>query len=152
LRYIIGIGNYSMGDDSIGPRIVEHITKHGLNRGFETVDIADDGMRLLCYLTEETEKIVLVDAVDLDLPPGEFRLFRPSEVETTKELKRLTSHEGDILKILELAKSLGQPLPLVTILGIQPGSLEPGMELSPALLKRFETYLRAALEEIGEDG
>jgi hydrogenase maturation protease len=152
LRYIIGIGNYAMADDGIGLRIVDHIAQNGLDRGFETIDLADEGTRLLFYLREETEKIVLIDAVDLGLPPGEYRLFKPEDVESTKGMKRLTTHEADILAILKFAKSLGYRLPPITILGIQPGDLNPGMELSPALQKRFSTYLRVALEEVSKDG
>jgi hydrogenase maturation protease len=152
LRYIIGIGNYSMADDGIGLRIVEHIAQNGLNRGFEAIDIADEGMRLLFYLDKETEKIVLIDAVELGLPPGDYRLFKPEDVESTKDAKRLTTHEGDVLKVLELARSLGQSIPPITILGIQPEDLNSGMELSPALQKRFAEYLQVALEEIRRGG
>jgi hydrogenase maturation protease len=152
LRYIIDIGNYSMADDGIGLRIVEHIAQNGLDCGFNAIDIADEGMRLLFYLNEETEKIVLVDAVDLGLPPGEFRLFKPEDVTSTKELGKLTTHESDILEILRFAKSLGYRLPPITILGIQPEDLSPGLELSPALRERFDAYLRTALEEVGKEG
>jgi hydrogenase maturation protease len=141
-----------MADDGIGLRIVEHISERGLDRGFEAVEIPDEGLDLIFYLGRETEKIVLVDAVDLGLSPGEFRLFRPGEVESTKDLKGFTSHEGDIMKVLELAKSLGQTLPPITIMGIQPARMEPEMELSPALQSRFETYLQVVLEEIGKTG
>ena len=44
--------------------------------------LSDDGMRLLFYCAPETERIVLVDAVDLGLAPGEWRLFEPAAVET----------------------------------------------------------------------
>lgn len=152
MRYIIGIGNYSMADDSIGLRIVEHIAQNGLNRGFESIDIADDGMRLLFYFKEETEKIVLIDAVDMELPPGEYRLFKPEDVESTKDVKRLTTHEGDILRVIEFARGFGYPVPPITILGIQPGNLEPKMELSPTLQQRFDAYLQVVLGEIGKDG
>ncbi len=152
MRYIIGIGNYSMADDSIGLRIVEHIIQNKLDKGFEAVDIADEGMRLLFYLKEGTEKIVLIDAVDLGLAAGEYRLFEPKDVKTTKETQALTTHEGDILKILEFARNLSYPVPAITILGIQPEKLEPGMELSAALQERFEIYLKVALEEIRRDG
>jgi hydrogenase maturation protease len=151
LRYIIGIGSYHGSDDSIGLRLVEHIVQNGLDRGFEAVDIADEGTRLLFYLNAETEKIVLVDAVDLGLAPGEHRLFEPKDVETTKETGGLTTHEGDALKVLEFAENLGYPIPPLAILGIQPGNLEPGMALSPALQDRFDEYLKIALEEIGKD-
>jgi len=151
LRYIIGIGNYRMADDSIGLRIVEHIVQSGLDKGFEAVGIADEGMRLLSYLENETERIVLIDAVGLGLAAGEYRLFAPSDVRTTKMAQGLTTHEGDALKVLELARNLGYPIPPLTILGIQPGDLGPGMELSPALQERFHTYLEIALEEVQRD-
>ncbi len=73
-------------------------------------------------------------------------------MESRKITRGLTTHEGDILKVLELAASLGYPIPAVTILGIQPGNLGPGLELSPALESRFESYLDAALEEVRRNG
>jgi hydrogenase maturation protease len=151
LRYIIGIGNYSMADDGIGLRIVEQIARNGLDRDFETIDLADEGLRLLFYLNAETERIVLIDAVDLGLRPGEYRLFKPEDVESTQEMKRLTTHESDILAILKFAQSLGYRLPPITILGIQPEDLSQGMELSPVLQRQLSTYLRVALEEVGKE-
>ena len=151
-RYIIGIGNYRMADDGIGLRIVEHIVRNGWDRGFEAVDIADEGTRLLFYLECETEKIVLIDAVDMGLAAGEYRLFEPKDVDTTKEMRGLSTHEGDALKVIEFARTLGYFIPPLVILGIQPGNLDAGPELSPPLQKRFDTYLETALEEIGKEG
>lgn len=150
-RYIIGIGNYGMADDGVGLRVVEHIVQNGLEEGFEAVDIADEGMRLLFYLGPETEKIVIIDAVDMGLAAGDYRLFEPKEVETVKRTSGLTTHEGDVLKVLEFAGTLGYSIPPLVILGIQPGKMEPGMELSPPLRERFDVYLEAALEAIGKD-
>ena len=148
MRYIIGVGNSAMSDDGVGLKVVEQIARRGLEQGFEAAAVADEGTRLLFYLTENTDKVVIVDAVDMGLEPGDYRLFRPEDVEPRKTARGLTTHEGDILKVLELAASLGYPIPAVTILGIQPGNLGPGLELSPALSEGFETYLRVALEEI----
>jgi hydrogenase maturation protease len=152
LRYIIGVGNSTMADDGIGLRIVEHLARRGLEQGFEAVAIADEGTRLLFYLTESTEKVVIVDAVDMGLEPGEYRLFRPEDVETQKGNPGLTTHEGDVLRVLKMARGLGYPVPPVTILGIQPENLEPGLELSPALEKRLDTYIRVALDEVRRNG
>lgn len=151
MRYLIGIGNWSMADDGIGLRVVEHVEREGLARGFEAVDIADDGMRLLFYCVPETERIVLVDAVDLGLPPGEWRLFAPEAVETRKALTGLTTHEGDVLKVLAFARGLGYPIPPVVILGIQPEKMELGMELSETLGSRFKEYVKIAVQEAGKE-
>ena len=147
MKYLIGIGNWSMGDDGIGLRVVEAVEREGLAKEFEAVDIADDGMRLLFYCTPETERIVLVDAVELGLAPGAWRVFRPEAVETRKELTGLTTHEGDILKVLQFAKGLGYPIPPVVIMGIQPEKMELGMELSETLRSRFEEYVKMAVQE-----
>jgi hydrogenase maturation protease len=116
--------------------------------GFDAVDIADEGTRLLFYLQRETEKIVLIDAVDMGLPAGECRLFEPADVRSARKTQGLSTHEGDALRILEFARNLGYPIPPLMILGIQPGRMAPGNELSPALRDRFDSYLRIALEEI----
>ena len=148
MRYIIGIGHASMSDDGVGLRVAERLAQDGLERGFEAVSLADEGLRLLSYFTAETEKIVLVDAVEMGLAPGDWRVFRPEDVQSVKTTGRLTTHEGDILKVLELGRRLGTPAPPIAILGIQPGSLGPGLELSPALEQRLETYVSVALAEI----
>jgi hydrogenase maturation protease len=148
LRYIIGIGHASMSDDGVGLRVVERLARDGLEQGFEAVSLAGEGLRLLSYFTAETEKIVLVDAVEMGLAPGDWRVFRPEDVQSVKISGRLTTHEGDILKVLELGRRLGTPAPLIVILGIQPGSLGPGLELSPALAQRLDTYISVALTEI----
>jgi hydrogenase maturation protease len=152
VRYIIGVGNSTMADDGIGLRIVEHLARHALEQGFEAVAIADEGTRLLFYFTESTEKIVIVDAVDMGLEPGGYRLFKPEDVESRKTTQGMTTHEGDILRVLEMARGLGYPIPPITILGIQPENLGPGLELSPALEERFDAYLRAVLEEVRRNG
>ena len=74
MRYIIGLGNYAMGVDDIGLRIVEHIADHGLDTDFEVVEAGNDGMLVLTYFTEETERLVIVDAVKFGGSPGEFKV------------------------------------------------------------------------------
>ena len=151
MRYIIGVGNASMSDDGVGLEVVERLAREGLEPGFEAVSIADEGLRLLSYFDAGTEKIVIVDAVDMGLEPGAWRVFGPEDVESGNEAGGLTTHEGNVLKVIELARRLGTPVPPLVILGIQPGSLGPGLELSPALEQRLETYARLALEEIRRD-
>lgn len=151
MRYIIGVGNSSMADDGVGLRVVEAVARRGLEPGFEAVAIADEGLRLLFYLTENTEKIVLVDAVDLGLAPGEYRLFKPEDVESQKETSGMTTHEGDVLRVLEMAGNLRYRIPPLTILGIQPANVGPGLELSPEIERQLDTYIQVALEEVRRD-
>ena len=136
------------GDDAVGPRVVEHVVVNGLERDFEAVDLSTDAFRLAAYLNAETEALLVIDAAQLGLPPGDYRFFSPDEVETQKELSGLTTHEGDVLKVLELARDAGLPIPPVAIMGIEPYDMESGIELSECLGARVPAYAAAAIEHL----
>jgi hydrogenase maturation protease len=148
VRYLVGVGSYMAGDDAVGPRVVEHVVVNGLDRDFEAVDLSTDALSLVAYLNDETEAVLVIDAARLDLDPGEFLIFSPDEVQTQKELSGLTTHEGDVLKVLEMARGAGYPIPPVAIMGIEPCDMESGMELSECLAARVPAYAAAAIEHL----
>jgi len=133
------------GDDAVGPRVVEYVVAHGLDSGLVAVDLSTDALSLVAYLNADTEAVLVVDAAQLGLPPGGYRFFSPDEVETQKELSGLTTHEGDVLKVLELARDAGFPIPPVAIMGIEPYDMESGIELSECLGARVPAYAAAAI-------
>jgi hydrogenase maturation protease len=136
-RYLIGIGNETMTDDGVGPRVAEASAQQARELGFETVILGHDAVGILAYFDEATERIVFVDCVRMGKAPGEWACFSPDDVETRKTLDHLTTHEGDVLRIVELARQLGCPIPPITIVGIEPERIEPGLELSDALQARI---------------
>lgn len=148
MRYLIGVGSYLGGDDAVGPRVVEHVAVNGLERGFEAVDLSTDALSLVAYLNDETEAVLVVDAAHVGLTPGEYRFFTPDEVETQKEIGGLTTHEGDVLKVLDLARDAGYPMPALAIMGIEPCDMEGGTELSGPLADRLPEYAAAAVEHL----
>lgn len=148
MRYLIGLGNYTASDDAVGVRVVEHIAAQGLGRDFTTIDLGARSLDLVAYLGPETTAILLVDAADIGLVAGEYRFFEPAAVETQKPLSGMSTHEGDILRVLALARTTGVPIPPLLIMGIQPHSLAPGIGLSPALESRLEEYAAAAARKL----
>mgnify|MGYP003833221091 CR=1 FL=1 len=139
-----------MGDDGIGLRLAETISDRGLDKGFRAVEIAHDLLKLLTWFDESTERILVVDCVRMGRSPGEFAFFRPDDVISDKSVGGLSTHEGDLLKVIELAEQLGQFVPRIRIMGIEPQSMEQGMKLSAILQGRFEIYLNAAVAEISK--
>jgi hydrogenase maturation protease len=148
VRYLVGVGSYVAGDDAVGPRVVEHVTVNGLDHGFEAVDLSTDALSLVAYLSAETEAMLVVDAAQLGLAPGDYLIFSPDDVETQKELSGLTTHEGDVLKVLAMAADAGYPIPPVAIMGIQPLEMGSGLELSGRLADRVPEYAAAAIERL----
>jgi hydrogenase maturation protease len=140
-KFFLGLGNPSMSDDSVGLRLVEHFFDKAPN-GFEAVDMAHDSLRILFYCEPGTEQIVVVDCVDMGLAAGEYRIFRPENVESLKEISGFSTHEGDVLKALELGRQLGYTIPPVTIFGIQPENTAFGFDLSAQVSARYDEYVR----------
>ncbi len=150
-KYLIGVGNETMTDDGVGPRVARAVADHAASLGFEAVVSGHDTLGLLAYFEETTEMILFIDCARMGLRPGDWVCFSPDDVETTKPLQRFTTHEGDLLRIVGLASQMGGAMPRVTILGIEPESMEPGLALSPALQARFEEYLAAVRTEMARD-
>jgi hydrogenase maturation protease len=151
VRYLVGIGNYTMGDDGIGLRLIESMVDRKLDKGFVPVDIGNDLFRLLTFFEPTTERLVIVDCVHMGRQPGEWVCFSPAEVESRKVVGRFTTHEGDVLKIIDLARQLGQHVPELFIIGIEPESVTPCLTLSRPLETRFEEYLQTAIDRIGQN-
>jgi hydrogenase maturation protease len=148
VRYLVGIGNYTGGDDAVGLRVVEHIVASGLERDFIAVDLSSDALGLVAYLDADTEAVVIVDAARLGLAPGEYRFFSPDEVETRKETAGFSTHEGDVINVLALARSAGYTIPPLAIMGIEPQAVGCGLSLSDRLQERLPAYAAAAIERL----
>jgi hydrogenase maturation protease len=147
-RYLIGLGNYAMGDDSIGLRVIEYVESKGMARGFEAIEAGNDGVRVLACFTEEVERVVIADCARMGLEPGEYRWLDPDDLESRKVTGGFSTHEGDIVKLLAMAREIGLPVPIVRILGIEPASTNAEMSLSPALQRRLPEYAGLAVREI----
>jgi len=148
VRYLIGVGTYAMGDDGIGLHLVEAIARRGLATDFEAIDLSGSGYGLLTYFTEATERILIVDAARMGRAPGEAVLFEPDDVESQKILSGISTHEGDLLQVIDLGRALGTPVPPIRLLGIEPAIVAPGMDLSPTLASNLDRYIELAISAV----
>ena len=145
MRYLIGIGTYTGFDDSIGLRVAEAVAEGSLERGFRVVELGGDLIDLVHYLGADTESVLIVDSARMGLSPGDYAFFTPEQVVSRKVVAGFSTHEGDLLGVLGLAAGLGQPVPEVTIMGIEPHVVRPGTSLSETLEKRFPEYVEVAV-------
>lgn len=147
-KYVIGLGNYAKNDDGIGLRVVENIVDNHLDDDFDAIEIGNDGISLLTYFEESTDKILIVDCALMGKKPGEFLVFPYDDITTKKEVGNISTHEGDIIKLVELGVELEYPIPEILILAIEPDSLEMDMRLSDCLDSKLKDYVNAAIKAI----
>jgi len=145
---VLGLGNPLMADEGIGIYLVERLQESAdAYPSVEFVDAGTGGLSIL-HQIEGREKAVLIDCAFMDEPPGTLRRFTPDEVHSTKGLAHQSLHEADLLRILELARRLGQAPGEIVIVGIQPERVAPGPGLSPVLVERIDEYLAALRREL----
>ena len=138
---LIGLGNPLMSDEGIGVRLIAELeASQSLPAGVDVLDLGTAGLGVL-HAIAGRHKAIFVDCALMGERPGTMRRFTPQEVLSQKVQTRLSLHEGDLLHTLELARRLGDCPEQIAIFGVEPASLEPGMELSPSLESRLGHYL-----------
>ncbi len=143
---LIGLGNPLMGDDGLGPAVIEVLRMRQIPQ-IEVIDGGVAGLGLIPMM-ENAHRVFFIDAVRMGSRPGTIRVFRPAEVRSLKPAKAFSLHGMDVLSVLEMAKVLGIE-PEITIVGIEPFSVAPRNALSAGMNKLLDQVVEATLEALG---
>lgn len=138
-----------MTDEGVGIYIVEEIARRGLLPDNIEIDDLGTGNMNIIHAIADRDKVVLVDCAKMGEEPGTIRRFSMSDVVSKKVKSNWSAHEGDLLDLLELSKTLEQLPGQVVLFGIEPHTIDHGQELTPCLQDRFEDYISAVISEFG---
>jgi len=136
---VLGVGNPLRRDDGIGPEVIRLLSedrakKNSRYKLADDVDLLDggtDGLGLIEYL-KEYKKVVIIDAVEMKLPPGTIKVFTPEEAVISINTDSLSTHGFGIAELIKLSKELDIN-PELIIVGVQPEDVSYGEELSAAV-------------------
>lgn len=144
---ILGVGNYLQSDDGVSVHALADLQSSG--RVPEHVDVVDGGtcgLDLLHFL-EGVEKLVLVDAVHSGCAAGTIIKLRGDEVPAYLALK-ISPHDIGLPDLMATARLRDLYPPQVVVVGIEPQSLDFGVDLSPVVAARLPDLNQAILAEI----
>ena len=144
---VIGLGNPLRGDDGVGPRIIEDLTRRGLPEGVTALDVGNAGLDLLNIL-EEWQRVVIVDAAEMGREAGCFVRFTPDEVRLAHTDDTFSLHHAGLADALALADALGRDLPDMVIFGVQPADVGWREGLSQSVEAALPALLDAVIKEI----
>jgi len=141
-----------MADEGIGVVLIEELAKLAAagklpSENIEYYDGGCGGMYLLHSIAER-QKVILIDCCLMGAEPGTIRRFTPDDVKSVKQMAHLSLHEVDILKVIELAKQIGQCPEEIIIFGIEPVKIAPQMRLNDAIAAKIPDYIAAITKEI----
>lgn len=144
---VLGIGNILLSDEGFGVRAVEELLRrYRFPAGVQVLDGGTLGMDLLRFLTG-TQRLLVIDAIAGDGPPGTFYRFAGDEVQAYFR-EKVSLHELGIKDVLAVLASTGRPVAEVVVVGIQPASLDVGLELTPVAAAALEGAVAAAVAEL----
>jgi len=137
---ILGVGNLLLTDEGIGIHAVRKLREmNGLPEDLEIVDGGTAGLDLLYYL-EGVDRLVIVDAVETGGPPGTIVRLAGDKIPAYMALK-ISPHEITLPDFLAAAKLRDLYPKEVIVWGMQPQSLDVGVELSPALAQMLDSLV-----------
>lgn len=128
---IIGLGS-PQGDDQFGWRVLELLQQETVPDWVELVVLDRPGTALLPLLQDATS-VVVVDAVDMEAPPGHLIELEASQLLLEPEFKELSSHGIGLVDTLKLAQSCEIELAPIQLYLVQFGHLEPFEPLSRSI-------------------
>ncbi|WP_374978555.1 HyaD/HybD family hydrogenase maturation endopeptidase [Mesobacillus zeae] len=126
---ILGIGNTLFQDEGVGVHALPFLERifHG-DPDVEIIEGATDGMKLLGPV-EDSEYLIIIDAINAGKPGGTIITLKGDEIPAFYGIK-MSIHQLGFQEVL-LAAKLRERFPAhIAMLGMQPSSLELGLEMS----------------------
>lgn len=146
---ILCLGNPLFTDEGLGIHVLQRLLKTDLGQYVELIDGGTDGLALL-EVVERAEQLIIVDAVDAGLNPGRIIGWEGEQIPLLSRPK-LSPHQASFQEVLALAKLRGNYPKRIKLLGIQPYSLDWGLELSPTVMESFDDLINQIVVEIGAE-
>jgi len=146
---ILGLGNILLSDEGVGVHVVNEFQKrYEVPPYVEIVDGGAAGLDLIPFI-EGREKVVMVDAVNFDREPGYIDVLENEQIPVRLTQKASMHHLGlmDVLCIVRLSGNVPEDM---CIVGIQPGSLELGLDMTPPIWDKQEALIDRLVQKLLE--
>jgi hydrogenase maturation protease len=144
---VLGLGNILLSDEGVGVRVVERLqVRYEFPGDVVVLDGGTLGLDLLPYV-ERADRLLVVDAVEIGAGPGTQVRLEGDQIPAVFGPK-LSPHQVGFADLLDAAR-LTDCLPEERVLwGLQPGSMQVGLELSPAVNAQVELLVENVLTEL----
>ncbi len=143
---ILGVGNLLLSDEGVGVHVANELMKMELPPEVTVVEGGTDGFGLLNIITE-TDRLIVIDAVKGGGAPCSIYRFDIEEVQSCPSGFKTSVHQIGILEVISLSGLIGKT-PRTTVIGVEPKSLEMGMELSPEIKAKIPRIIELIFNEL----
>ncbi|MBN1412269.1 MAG: HyaD/HybD family hydrogenase maturation endopeptidase [Spirochaetales bacterium] len=143
---VMGIGNILLQDEGIGIHVIKELRKIILPEYVELLDGGVGGFGLMAWM-DGREKIIFIDAIEAKEQPG--TLYRlPFSYGDRFFANQHSLHEQTLRGLVSMVEVLGQSLPEIVLIGVEPARIGWGMSLSPVIAEKIPLLISLVKKEI----
>jgi len=148
---VLGVGNILLSDEGIGVRAIEKL-QHDFDLPPEVVviDGGTTGMEMLEDLSK-ADHIIILDAIRGGKAPASIIKLVGDQVPVFFKTK-LSPHQIGLSDVLATLAFIGEQPGGVTVIGVEPVSLETGMTLTPQVEACLPVLMEMVIEVLRELG
>ncbi|TRZ96210.1 MAG: hydrogenase maturation protease [Dehalococcoidia bacterium] len=145
---VLCIGNLLLKDEGVGIHLVGKLAS---NIDDVNVNIIDGGTSpdILSLVEDSVDKLIIVDAVKAGDKPGTIYRFSINDLDIDSE-KPASLHEVGVLEGLRMMALLNRQPKSTVIIGIEPKTIDYGLELSPEVEEKLPEIVKLVLREVEE--
>ena len=143
---ILGIGNLLLRDEGVGIHLIRLLNNDDLD--YSNLEIIDGGIypEPVSFI-EDANKLIIVDAIKGGKEPGTIYRLNTDDI-MADSTRPLCSHQSSIIDILRLLGAIGKGPQDTIIIGIEPKSMDYGLELSPEVKEKLVELKEMVAAEI----
>jgi hydrogenase maturation protease len=148
---VLGIGNLVMSDDAIGVMVAQRLQKE--YRFAENVEVMDGGTLGLDLLPklENITNLIMIDAVETGKEAGTCVRLTGEELPIALQTK-ISPHQMGLKDLLAVSELMGHSPKEMVLIGVQPGSIEMEIGLTPEVEAQLDFLIANVLSELASWG
>jgi hydrogenase maturation protease len=144
---VMGIGNLLLQDEGAGVRVIEELEKkYEMPDGVELLDGGTAGIELLQYI-DNRDVLILVDVINTGSAAGTISRFEGEDVPAFFQ-KKISPHQLGISDLLATARLTGSVPNKIVLLGVDPQSIDTGLELTEVVAGKISVLAGLVAEEL----
>ncbi|MDD5057607.1 MAG: HyaD/HybD family hydrogenase maturation endopeptidase [Sideroxydans sp.] len=148
---VLGVGNLLLTDEGVGVRAIEKLQRdYELPPEVVVIDGGTTGMEMLEDLSN-ADHIIIIDAVRAGKAPASIVKLVGDQVPVFFKTK-LSPHQIGLSDVLATLAFIGEQPGGITVIGVEPVSLETAMELTPQVEARLPEVVELVVAELRQLG
>lgn len=146
---VLGLGNILLSDEGVGVHAVNAMKERYLFS--PPIDLIDGGTMGLDLLPifQTRDRVLIIDAVDFHKDPGHMGTLEGEKIPSVLNSKLSVHHIG-LSDVLFTAKLMRDTPLTVHLVGIQPKSLDVGLDMTGEIRVKLDAVIDLVLQKLKE--